>query len=485
MQSLIHFLFFSEFNASLALYILWLSDFLALITAPSILIRRSGSPLAALSWLLTIFGIPLIGVLLWWIIGRTHLQRKLNKRETKAEAFSQCSTEIQNACRSIPFIDYFKEGPKNIEMDSELSILSSGNEAFIEMEFAISRAKYSIYLMFYIWKTDATGKKWVSLIKSARERGVKVYILIDATGSRSFIAKYTNILRKIGCEVAVSNNPKLGIFSSNINFRNHRKLLVVDEHLAFTGGMNIGLEYKELWQDLMIQVSGPLVWQLALIFAEEWYHATEKLLSFEHLACEPCSTPSFTMSKTHHRTHMAKCYVIDSGPDKESNDTFNAWFMAINSANERICITTPYFIPGPAIEMSLKAAAKRGVQIDILVPEKSDVPLVGYASRTYFPRLLKEKIRIYLYKKSFIHRKSIIVDSDLSILGSANVDIRSFKLNFELSILIQSKSINNELDDIFKKSIGSSLEIKMDDLSNRKVYQLLADSVAHLMSPLL
>jgi cardiolipin synthase len=226
-----------------------------------------------------------------------------------------------------------------------------------------------------------------------------------------------------------------------------------------------------------------VVAQLALVFAEEWFHATENFISLKS-SCEPPEMQSSILNSKY-EIHKAKCYAIDSGPDKDSNDTLDALFMAINSAKERIYITTPYFIPGSAIETSLKAAARRGVNVILLVPNKSDVPLIGYASRTYFPRLLSKGIRIFQYNSGFIHRKAIIVDDILSILGSANVDLRSFKLNFELSILIHSRSVNNALNEVYQKSLQSSIEIKSQDLSGRKKMALLIDSVAHLMSPLL
>ena len=456
----------------------------AVFSVPSVLVRRRGRPMAAISWILCLISLPIVGLVLWWLIGRSHLERRRRRKRRVHETMQKDLETIRGRIDDPPsptLLDVRNIPP---ELAESVFPATSGNRvqlvdshaAFDEMEKAISEAKHHVHALFYIWKNDATGRRFRDLLKRKARQGVEVRVLIDAIGSPVMATKFTRPLRKAGAQVARFLPPQWFTRTPRINFRNHRKILVVDGERGFIGGFNIADEYRTEWRDFGVEIVGPAVDQLQEIFAEDWYYASN-----ENLA----DTDYFGSWTTGKKGHGATCSVVASGPDTRLSPIHDAIFMAINRTKERLWIMTPYFIPSRALLAALRAAVYRGVDVRLMVPAKSDVMLVRHASRSYYPELLEVGARIVEYQPAMLHAKAIVFDDNLTLVGSANLDSRSFRLNFEASCFIGSYDLNATLADEFERDVERSKEVSLDDLEQLPWNAKLASSTAQLLSPLL
>lgn len=448
---------------------------LGLLTIPSVLLRRRGRPKAALAWLLALFALPLVGVVSWWAVGRTNIERKQRKRERSKQQFAEQHGPPHSE-EGTPFERWL---PPRALGDSifpsngnGVELLFDGAAAYPAMERAILAAKRSIHAEFYIWHDDEAGRRLRDQLADKARQGVTVRVLVDAWGTPRFIGKFSKPLLKAGAQVRAFMPSKLyPLRAPRLNFINHRKILVIDEEIAFTGGMNIGNEYASEWRDMMARIEGPAVRALEHVFLDDWYFASgERVdhIEFEH--SPPCGDIA--------------CAVIASGPDREAW-IHDSLFTALTRSERRIWLVTPYFIPSLALQAAVRTAADRGVDVRIVLPSVSDVPVVKWASRSYYPELVDAGVRMYEYRNTMIHAKALLVDDTLSAVGSANVDTRSFRLSFEIGCFFHSERINGRLAQWFESLVEQSDEITYDDLEARSTIHKLLESAAHLASPLL
>jgi cardiolipin synthase A/B len=496
--SLLNFLLGLGFAPGTASLLALATDLLALVTIPSVLLRRRGRPLAALSWVLAVVSIPLLGVAAWWILGRTHLQRLSRRRQESGQTFSARSPTASEALHASRFSPRFMgilpfASSKHPWVDgvfpptetNRVELLVDGSRAFPAMAEAVIAARHQIHAMFYIWRTDETGRRLRDLLVQKAREGVKVRLLVDAVGSPGIRGAFVAPLKEAGVAVVSFLPVRFRPWAPTFNFRNHRKLLVVDRVVAFTGGMNIGNEYEKQWHDLAVEIRGPAVAQLNSIFEEDWFFAAGEDL----IEDEPRGRQTPAANEEEHRAASADasaaCAVIASGPDRRQNRIHDAFFLAISQARQRVLLTTPYFIPSHAIMAALRGAAQRGVDVQILLPRHGDIWLARLASRSYYPSLLTEGARIFEYSDRMMHSKALVIDDWLSVLGSANVDSRSFRLNFELACFISSPALNSQLADVFGGALKRSSETSLAELERQPRHVAIAESLAHLLSPLL
>jgi cardiolipin synthase len=494
--SLVNFLLGLGFSPRTASLVLLTSDLLAFLTIPSVLLQRRGRPLAALSWVLAVVSIPILGVGAWWVLGRTHLQRLRRRRQESGLTFSVRSPTASEALQLskistrfagiLPFATSkhpWEDGIFPPTETNSVELLVDGSQVFPAMARTIAAARHQIHAMFYIWHPDEAGRNLRDLLVQKAKDGLKVRIMVDAVGSPALRGTFVAPLEDAGASVVSFLPVRFRPWAPTFNFRNHRKLLVVDRSVAFTGGMNIGDEYEKQWHDLAIKIQGPAVAQLNSIFEEDWFFAAGEDL----IEDEPARGTA--LAEAHEpegasQSAPAACAVIASGPDRQ-NRIHDAFFLAISQARQRVLLTTPYFIPSHAILAALRGAAQRGVAVQILVPRHSDVRLVGLASRSYYPGLLTEGAQIFESSGAMVHTKALVIDDWLSVLGSANVDSRSFRLNFELACFISSADLNARLAQVFTGALHQSSEVNLAVMERRPRYLALAESLAHLLSPLL
>jgi len=457
---------------------------LAVLTIPSVLVNRRGRPASALSWILCLLGVPLLGLFLWWTFGRRYLERRRRRKRrahaTMSERFASLRTGLEPPPSESPGLLPLRYLPEELQdsvfpstKENRVELFATGARAYDAMEQMIRGARHHIHALFYIWNNDKSGRRFRDLLIAKAKEGVQVRVLCDAIGSPAIATKFSRRLRKAGARVARFLPPQL-LSLPRINFRNHRKILVVDGAEGVIGGFNIGDEYRDRWRDMGVRVSGPAVDQLQEIFADDWYYATnEDLAAPEYFGCwKPVDSG-------------APVAVIASGPDTHESPIHDALFIAINGTKKRLLITTPYFIPTQSLLSSIRAAEYRGVDVQIMLPGLSDVPLVRYAARSYYPELLAVGARIYEYQPSMLHSKVLVFDDELAVIGSANLDSRSFRLNFESSCFVGGHELSGELAAVFEADLKNCVEVRLDDLAKQPWLTKLLDSTAHLLSPLL
>jgi len=465
---------------------------LALLTILRIVLQRR-EPTATLAWVLGIILLPYLGVLFYLLVGRRRLDRRVRQRRVRAAVLE-------------PHLDRLGEGVADLVVPSapeylckpqerELITLSNriglryptcGNEVkllvasrtYAALEKTIEEARDHVHMLYYIFEQDDTGAHFRDLLVRKAEEGVTVRVLVDGVGSfgaSTFMIPLTQVGGKFAEFLPV------GQFSRrwHFNLRNHRKIVVVDGKVGFTGGVNIGDEYTGRkrkvgpWRDSHIQVRGPAVNHLQEVFAEDWYYAAGEDLISERWY--PEQQPA--------GDQMVQ--IIASGPDTDTQPIQRIFFTAITSAESRVYLTTPYFVPDQAMLVALQTASLRGVDVKLLLPHRSDMRLVLHAGRSYYQELVDSEVEIHEYMPGVLHAKTMVVDDRWATVGSANMDIRSFKLNFEVNAVIYGPQFAKELADQFEEDLDRARQITAEDLRNKGLGSRMAEGLARVLSPVL
>ena len=500
MHSVLHIIFEADFGPIPGFWLLVLADVLAWTSVPSVLIKRSGRPVSALSWMLGLLFLPYIGFIFWWLIGVERLERRRRKRRSSTEEFEESiedtpSEEVEQTVPPalsafspiLPGGLFRSHGPLRMSLptdENNIDLLVDGQEGFGAMRQMIEQADHYVHLLFYIWQFDETGSWLADLLVEKAEEGVEVRVLVDPYGSPKFRGNYAERIEQAGGKVGYFLPPRFFAWRPTFNFRNHRKLIVCDGRDAWTGGMNVGVEYEKLWHDLGMRVYGPAVRRFHEVFLDDWYFATgENLAHEEYLSMRSRDATETTLDETD--ATNASCAVLASGPDHERSVMHDAFYHAISEAEQRLWIITPYFIPGADILKALEAAVHRDVDVRLLLPLDGDVPFVRYASRSYYSMLLSQGVRIWEYQPRVMHAKGMIVDDRFSFVGSANVDVRSFEINFEIGAFVASRQLTQRLEEMFHRDFEVSEEILLDDMEKIGPWARFRNAIAHLASPML
>lgn len=443
-------------------------------------------PRAALGWLLACLGLPGIGAPLYWLLGVNRIQTRARSWQTRgAELFWQDSgitppaeppaisptgalhsmQRLANTVTRRPLL------PGN-----RLQILHNGEEAYPAMLAAIAGASRTVFLSTYIFDSDETGLRFAATLRAAAARGVDVRVLVDALGERYTFPPARRLLKGSAVQVARFLPPLAG-GGLHLNLRNHRKLLVVDGQCGFTGGMNIGDRHLAAREtpgrviDIHFQVDGPVVAQMQQAFLEDWHFATRRLDSAEQ---PPAPTGG-----------SAWCRGISIGPNEDFDKLTWILIGALNCARRRVRIMTPYFIPDRPLISAINAATLRGVAVEIILPEKNNLPYLAWATRAYLWEFLRYGTRIFFQPPPFVHSKLLLMDKDYVLIGSANLDPRSFRLNFEFNLEVYDRPTAETLGAHFDAVRARSHETSLAEMDARPLPVKLRDAFAKLFSPYL
>jgi cardiolipin synthase len=463
---------------------------LAFFLIPRIVLDRRESG-ATLAWILVIALLPYLGAALFFLVGRTRIKRRTKRRRKAREIFLR-------SLRSLVSQERPRELPARLpEVAERLAALSTvitdyppvygnsvelfidANKAYDSMLAAIASAKHHVFMMSYIFRDDRAGHRFRDLLIAKAKQGVRVHLLVDGIGSQQLSSRFTRPLEEASGQYKVFMPVWRLRPSWRPNLRNHRKILVVDSRIGFAGGLNIGEEYQGRkahfapWRDTHLKLEGPAVRRLQEIFIEDWLFASSEDLTSQQIF-KPCPTCGEQLVQ-----------VIDSGPDHQHETIHAVFFTALTSANSRVYITTPYFVPGPALLMALKTAAWRGVDVRLLVPGKSDMRLVQWAGRSFYKELIETGVRIYEHRPGILHAKTMVVDGLWSTVGSANMDQRSFHLNFEINVSVIGKVFADRMERIFKEDIARAHKISIQELDNKKKTARMIESICRILSPVL
>lgn len=387
---------------------------------------------------------------------------------------AEALTEGVHGAEFEQLIHHINTGP--IHPCNQVKIFFNGDEMFASVAQAIEGATREILLETYILKDDATGHKLAERLGRAVARGVKVRVLADAFGSWMMSRAFWRRLQNLGIEARLFHPFWSKLWDHFI--RDHRKIIVIDGQVSFTGGMNVGNEYGSsrhakggLWRDTHARIEGPTAWEMALVFKEGWRRA----------GGEPFPISSFTSPDN----HGAKTLVLDSRPGRGYAETASVMAAIVGASRTRLWVTNSYFAPRRNALEVLGRAAQRGVDVRLLLPGVSDIPLVRHAGHGSFSQLLASGVRIFEYQPAILHAKTLVADDYVTVVGSSNLDFRSFHFNAECNVLILDDETGRSMVQAFETDLSRSIEIRRDQWKKRSLPHRIGDSLARCLSPLL
>lgn len=461
----------------------WILRFLALIWVP-----RKRNDTAARAWLIAIFLFPVFGWILFALFGSANLPEWRLERRRKFRAEIQPSEPVQKLRDPslAPKLGSFAEGTAAMAerltsfppvSGNQVEILNGYEQAIDAIVAAIDGARHHVHLLYYIFGEDRTGRRVAAALKRAAERGVKVRVLADALGSFGSRFRLFPALRKSGVEVRSALRVRDLRRSARIDLRNHRKILVVDGLVGFTGSQNIvDARYKKglVFEELVAKVRGPVVAELQAVFAADWYTEADKLLE---------SPDYYPVPAPHGDGGAMQVLPSDSGFDHPTLERLLV--SMVHRARKSIVLTTPYFIPEDAFLAALGTAVLRDVKVTLILPSRNDSFLVGYAQRSYYEELLALGVRVMLYTPSFLHAKLFVIDDEVGAIGSSNMDVRSFALNAEVTMLLYDPSDVAKLQREQERYLARATQFQPFHLDDFGRWSWVLENVARLLSPLL
>ncbi len=470
--------------------------FLNMILATIVIFLEKRNAGSTWAWLLVLYFIPILGFILYLILGKKLPKGHLFKWEDRNKiGIEEMISEQLSLFRSERFtpsnelIQYYKgliymlldNNDAILTTNNSIQIFTDGNHKFRSLFDDIKNAQDTIHLQYYIFKSDNLGGQLIQLLTEKAKQGIKVRILYDDLGSRGTRKKHFRDLIAAGGEVEAFFPSSFPLINFRINYRNHRKLVIIDGRIGYVGGFNVGDEYLGLnkrfgyWRDTHLRMIGNSVHAIQTRFILDWNQASESNdISY--------SANLFPTIQSSGQTSMQ---IVTSGPDSEWEHIKYGYIKMISYARESIWIQTPYFIPDASLLDALRIACLTGKDVRIMIPNKPDHPFVYWATYFHVGELLKAGAKIYIYDNGFIHAKTIIVDGKLASVGTANIDVRSFKLNFEVNAFLYDEEIGVSLTESFNKDLIVSTELTLDQYKQRSLKIRFKESISRLLSPIL
>ena len=467
--------------------LIFLIEILYLFTVASIVvvvISENRNPIKTVAWILAVVFLPLIGIIWYAVFGQdTTKKYVISKRmysKLKKRPLDEMGTPVEytvpdehdNLVALLKNMDY-----NPLLGGNDVKLFTNGTDKFSQLFKDIANAKKHIHIEYYVLIDDALGLKLQKeLIKKAKE-GVEVRIIYDSFGSRKVKKRYFEDFRMAGIEAEPFLKLTWNALTSRLNYRTHRKIIVIDGQIGYVGGMNIADRYIDglnwgKWRDTHARIEGKGVQGLQSVFLIDWYFVSQTLITSRKYF------PSLD------NFGNAPMQIVNSGPLNDENELSHGITQAIYDAKKFVFIQSPYFLPPEGMLNALKAAAIRGVDVRVMMSEKSDVPLVQYASKSFIKEMLKAGVKVYFYTKGFLHSKLMIFDDSLTLIGSANFDSRSFEQNFEIEAFIYDSKVTEDAVDIFAVDQKSSHEQYLKDWIKRPVLKRFVESIFRLFAPL-
>ena len=489
--------------------------FVNLLLSVGIVFFQRRDPRTVWAWLLALNFIPVFGIIFYLLFCQDYKKNRMF-RIKEVEDRLKCPAKLQEDCiktRDLALLgnlaaDYESLVLYNLDtsgsvltMNNKVQIFADGEEKFRELKADLEQAREYIHMEYYIIKNDEVFDSIAPILIRKAEEGVQVRILADGMGGRFMPGSRWEILRQAGVQVGIFFPPVLGRLNLRVNYRNHRKIVVIDGRWGYVGGFNIGREYVSkdprfgYWRDTHLKLGGEAVLSLQIRFALDWNYATGENLfkDLSYFGDEAEAARRRLMGEGNGRiwpqdqTDAEQVYmqIITSGPDTREPHIRNNYLELFHKAKRHIYIQTPYFIPDDAILSALKIAASSGVDVRLMIPCKPDHPFVYWATCSYAGELLDYGARCYVYENGFLHSKGVMVDGQVSCYGTANMDIRSFELNFEVNATIYDQKTTERLEKAFMDDLPHCREITREDYHSRRLWMRLKEQMCRLLSPLL
>lgn len=448
-----------------------------------IVISENRNPVKTISWVLILLFLPLIGLIIYYFFGIDNRKNRLISHKTHKKINKAVMEEL------VPFsygkVPHRYRGLVNSLLaesplygNSKVVFLGSGKEFFEELFEKIRNAKKFIHIEYYIFNDDRIGNELANLLIEKVSQGVQVRLIYDYVGNWNVKKSFFQHLSDNGVQTVAFLPVKFKYFTSRVNYRNHRKIIVIDGDVGYVGGMNVADRYVDglnfgIWRDTQIRIEGNAVAGVQSSFVLDWYSATGTMLMDKFY---------YPVSKN---VGNSVIQVVNGSPFGTDKFIHIGYLNAINIATKSILMQTPYFVPTDSLLLSLQLAAKKGVKINLMIPKKADTKLVHIATKAFLQDLINVGIKINLYTKGFLHSKLLVIDDELVITGSVNLDVRSFEHNFEISAFIYDEEINTIARGIFETDLKDSEKLNKEEWAKRKWYYRFVESLMRLFSPLL
>lgn len=461
----------------------------ALALVPFVLVRRK-EPSATIAWILVLVLLPPLGAFLFLLFGRDRV-RWPAKRKRALDAVVRAQVAAAREERAAPQLaldsalerSLFRIGGRlanwRATMGNRVDVLVDGNSTYDQIGAAIDGARHHVHAQFYLIRDDATGRWFRERLIAAAKRGVTVRLLMDGYGCFALGASWRRPLRKAGVRVG-EFLPMRSVLLQPVNLRNHRKILVVDGQIAFTGGYNVGDEYRGQmpgvggWKDVHLRIEGPAAGELQKVFFQDWAFATS----------EPIDPAEYFPSSPRPYGDAAIA-IVTSGPDTRTEAIHRLFFGAIVGAERQVLVTTPYFVPTESLMVAMEVAAIRGVDLQLLLPARSNHRVTFHAGRSFYTPLLEAGVDVCEYLPGMVHAKTLVADESVSLVGSANMDLRSFRLNFEVHALVHDSTTALRLAEAYRADARDSRSVELDAWRQRSWMLRVKEGAARLVSPLL
>lgn len=465
-----------------------------ILLAFTIIFLERRNPISTLAWILVLFVLPGVGAFLYFMLSQNLTRKKMFQLGAEENLIytSLIKKEIEelrsgNRVLNDPVLENYRDmilmhltqSKAYYSQNNAVTIFTDGRKKFEELFRTITEARDHVHVQYFIYKRDELGKQLIKILTIKAAEGVEVRLLIDALG---------NQLRKNDLESLIAAGGKVKIFfpsylsyiNLHLNYRNHRKLAVIDGKIGFIGGFNIGNEYIGLsdkmgyWRDTHLKITGTAVHNIQSRFLLDWKAASgDKIRFSEKYFPEPEINGSCGIQ------------IVSSGPDSPHEEIKQGYIKMINAARKSILIQTPYFVPDASIQEALKIAAISGVDVKIMIPNKPDHIFVYWATYSFVGDLLTAGVKVYIYNNGFLHSKTIVVDEKIASVGTANFDIRSFRLNFEVNAFLYDVGISKNLHQAFDEDLRVSEELTMEKYKKRSLLIKFKESISRLMAPVL
>lgn len=472
--------------------LLWLALISTVLTI-IVIISENRNPVKSLAWVTVLLLLPLVGLILYLFFGRNvknkqmisrRNRRRLRRREKYIAAdphdygLSDQSIQQINLGRSLTGAQFY---PGN-----SISFFADGRAKFDSLKADLTRARQSVNIQYYIFSDDKIGSEIADILIRKAAEGVVVRVIYDHVGSFSTSNRFFKRLRKAGITAHPFFKVTFPWLGTRINWRNHRKLVIIDEKIAYIGGMNIADRYAEncignrTWRDTHLRLSGPAVAAIQFSFAVDWNFTCGELIEPSHP-----ETQTGTFDKRPDQIEDVGAQILTAGPNGQWANISMAFHKAISNARRRVYIQTPYFLPTEALLKALQCAALAHVDVRLMLPERSDSAMLTYASASYIAECLKAGIKIYHYTPGMLHTKMLLVDDELVSIGSTNFDFRSFEFNFESNIFLFSRRANEAAAGLFASDSEKCSRVHAAEWRRRPFLHKAAESILRLLSPVL
>ena len=475
---------FSNYWLTVTLEILYL---VTTIAGVIVVVAGNRNPVKTLAWILLFFLLPFFGILFYIFFGMDYTRQRLISRKKRRKVIARYSYPLERKnINDLP--DTYRNLAKYLNnsgqfplfSNNKMEVFNNGKDKFERLFADIENAKHFIHVEYYIIEADEIGNRLKELLIKKAQEGIEIRLIFDDVGCWKVPVSFFDEMRHVGIMTETFLEVRFHRLTSKINFRNHRKIVIIDGKIGYTGGMNIADRYWKgldwgIWKDLHFRIEGNAIEALESAFLIDWYFVKRELLPLKNYIPEGRDLLKGSINMQ----------IVTGGPFGEWREILHAYLKLIHTAKEYVYLQTPYFLPEESLLSALQSAALSGVDVRLMIPEKSDTKMAYLATRSYLKSVMKAGVKVYFYQPGFLHSKLVVTDDFLAVVGSTNLDFRSFEHNFEISAFIYDTETAIRLKNLFLEDLQDCTKINLSRWVKRPLTIRFLESLVRLFSPLL